>query len=189
MILLTGLPGSGKLTVATHLASLLQKRGEVVRVVDNHYVYNVILNLLPVDVTSHEHATWAAIESVREAIFRTVESLSPPSWSFVFTEHLKLGDEWFVERVQSIARTRRSSFVPVRLVCELSELERRVVSGERAPRFKSVSVVETWRLFASSKALEIIHDNSLTLNNTRLSAERTARRILDHLDEREGGRP
>jgi energy-coupling factor transporter ATP-binding protein EcfA2 len=183
VILLTGLPGSGKLTVATHLASLLRRRGSVVRVVDNHSVYDVIVNLLPVeDVTSLDPDAWSAIEAVREVVFNTVENLSPASWTILFTEHLEPGDEWFVDRIESIAAKRRSSFIPVRLACELSELERRVVSRERASRLKSTSIDETRRLFAESRALDIRHPNSLTLDNTSISAELAATRIVDHLD-------
>lgn len=182
VILLTGLPGCGKLTVAARLDSLLRNRGVVARVVDNHYVYNVILDLLPAGLSaSQSHAAWSAIETVRETVFRTVESLSPASWVFVFTEYLELGDEWFVERVKSIAAMRRSPFVPIHLTCELQELEHRVASSGRAPHHKSVSVEDTRRLYGTSDLLKIEHDNSLVLDNTRISAEFAANRILDHL--------
>ena len=57
--------------------------------VDNHHTSNVIFAGLNVDgVTPLPPEVWDRVREVREALLRTIEELSPPDWSFVFTNVL-----------------------------------------------------------------------------------------------------
>ena len=56
---------------------------------DNHHTSNVIFAALNVDgVTPLPPEVWDRVREVREALLRTIEELSPPDWSFVFTNVL-----------------------------------------------------------------------------------------------------
>ncbi|HUR47898.1 MAG TPA: hypothetical protein VMY88_00005, partial [Acidimicrobiales bacterium] len=69
----------------------------------------------------------------------TVAPLSPPGWSFVFTNWIgenESGARDYLERLRAIAGARASEFVIVRLVCETAELTTRVATPQRRERMK-----------------------------------------------------
>ena len=131
--LLVGLPGAGKYTIARALEALLTSRGCTVRVVDNHYMCNPIFGLVAQDgVTPLPPEVWERVSEVRDAVAQTIERLSPADWSFIFTHVVDTPDdlEW-IERLASLAERRASRFVVVRVLCELDELRRRLVTPSR----------------------------------------------------------
>ena len=59
LFLLTGFPGTGKLTVARAMAAQLEDAGQTVRIVDNHWINNPIFGLVAQDgVTPLPEAVW-----------------------------------------------------------------------------------------------------------------------------------
>ncbi len=65
VFLLTGFPGTGKLTVAGALRDLLEADGETVRVVDNHWINNPILGLIDQDgITPLPQGVWERVGEV-----------------------------------------------------------------------------------------------------------------------------
>lgn len=127
LVLLVGLPGSGKCTIAAALAARLAQEGREVGVLDNHYAANPILALVAQDGAAALPAdVWARVAQVRTAVLDTVADLSPRDWSFVFTADLgdAAEDVAFVQRIEAIATERGANFEIVRLVCELKELKR-----------------------------------------------------------------
>ena len=184
IILLIGLPATGKYTVAKRVAALLAERGETVRIVDNHYANNVIFNLLPVDgETPQPPEAWERIEEVRAAVLSTMETLSPPDWTFVMTLHATSdGDRDWVNGVASIARQRANRFAVVRLMCDLDELLRRVSSPDRRQRLKLTSREGARSAFQHQPVLEFDHPHTLTLDVTRLPPDEAAAAIVDHVD-------
>lgn len=183
VVLLVGLPGTGKLAVARELVSLIEQRDAPVRLIDNHYINNVIFNLLPTDgVTPLPAPVWDRVAEVRSAVFETIKRLSPLDWNFVLTVHIGDGDEGFIDAVASLAAARGSPFVPVRMLCDLEELERRVVTPERYQQLKSVSRDDVRREYIERPVPEIDHPNVVTLDVTNLPPADAARTILEKLD-------
>ena len=183
IILLIGLPATGKYTVAKHVATRLEARGETVRVVDNHYANNVIFNLLPVDgETPLPRAAWDRIEEVRDAVIETIATLSPPEWTFVMTLHATDGDRPWVDRVASIAAGRGSRFSVIRLLCSLDELMSRVTAPDRAERLKLLSIDGARSAFENQPILEYDHPNTLTLDITGLGPDAAADVVIGHID-------
>lgn len=80
VVLLTGLPATGKFTVGTEMVRQMEDRGMPARLVDNHYWNNVIFALLGNDGNGQTlpPEVWQRIMEVGEAIYRTMEDLSPP---------------------------------------------------------------------------------------------------------------
>lgn len=181
--LLMGFPGTGKLTIARALSALVRDQGQEVRVVDNHFINNPIFGLIEQDgVTPLPPEVWERVGEVREAVLRTIESLSPRSWSFIFTSDLVDRPEdraWF-DRLLQLSSRRQSVFAPVRLLCDLEELSRRVVSPERRVLMKSISVEELTARYPVEEVLDAGHPNTLTLDVTEAPPEIAAQRILDH---------
>jgi len=180
-----GYPGVGKYTVAKELADLASVDGLRVVVVDNHLTSNVIFSVLPVDGIAPLPATvWDRVQEVRDAVLRTIEELSPPEWSFVFTNVLTEGvpeDERVVDRLIELANRRHSRYVPVRLSCRTDELLARVTRPDRRARQKWVDPVGVRSFTDTSTVLDIDHPARLDIDVTSLPARDAAALILEHL--------
>ena len=183
LFLLIGFSGTGKLTVAKSLRDRLMERGHQVRLVDNHYINNPIFGLLDVDGRHPVPVgAWDRVGEVRDAVVSTIETLSPTDWSFIFTNDLiELPEEraW-VDRLAALAHSRDSLFLPVRLLCDVDELCRRVVSPERRVLLKWVSAEEVRHRAATEKVLDPRLPSTLTLDITSMTPDEAANRILAH---------
>ncbi len=181
---LIGLPGVGKFTVAKAMARLAAEAGQQLVVVDNHYVNNPIFGVIDTDGSKPlAQAVWDRVAEVGEAIFTTIETLSPQEWSFVFTNYLAQGEpgdwRWF-QRVRRLAKVRSSQFVPVRLLCDTDELCRRVTSLERRERLKLVDPAVVRELARTKPPLMPDDQDVLTVDVTGTGPDETAQAILKH---------
>lgn len=178
---LLGFPGVGKYTVAKEISRLTGAK-----IVDNHYVLNPIFGLIEQDgVTPLPPKVWDYAWQVHDAVSGVIRELSPRSWSFVFTNAIVDGDpesdQLFAE-VAEIARLRESLFVPVRLLAEVEELQRRVVRPERRERMKAASAEEARKIHAQHEVYKPDHPNTLTLDVTNLPPGEVAGKILAHAE-------
>lgn len=182
LFLLTGFPGTGKLTVARTLVDLLAAEGETVRLVDNHSINNTIFRLIEQDgLTPLPREVWDRVGEVWGTVIRTVETLSPKSWHMVFTAYLDgVTDTGWVPRLEEVAAARNSAFVPVRLLCDAGENARRIVSPERREAMKSMDPDEPHRLAAAGRPYDPGHRNGLTLDITAMPPDESAAKILEH---------
>jgi hypothetical protein len=183
VFLLIGFSGTGKLTVAKALTARLMERGAAVRLVDNHYINNPIFGLLDQDgVRPLPVGTWDRVGEVREAVVRTIETLSPLEWSFIFTNDLTDGpkERAWVQTLVGLADTRRSRLVVVRLLCDVEELSRRVVSPEGRGLMKWGDAEEVRRRAATEQVLDPDLPSTLTLDITSMPSFEAADRILTH---------
>jgi hypothetical protein len=110
---LIGNTAAARLEVAQEIAALAGAK-----VVDSQDIYAPIFNLLespkPADVPD---AAWAQVDAVRAAILKTVETLSPENWNFVFT-HAGIdipADVGVYRSVRNMAKRRGARFLPAAL--------------------------------------------------------------------------
>jgi hypothetical protein len=178
---LIGFPGTGKYTIAQAMRNRLEAAERPGRVVDNHYVNNVIFGLLELGAGVPEEA-WALCGEVWNPVLQTVETLSPPAWWFIVTNYLVegKGDREWMDRVAAVARRRGSDYVPVRLICAREELMRRVTGPARRDRRKITDPAVLERLLDTTPLLTPAGPHTLTLDVTHLSADAAAERILVH---------
>ena len=182
---LIGFPAAGKYTIAKELER--QADSHIV-VIDNHFTANVIFGVMDVDgIRRLPEEVWDRVEEVREAVFRTIETLSPADWSFVFTNVLSEGeprDAAAVDRLSRLASATNRRYLPVRLHCDVNELVTRITSEERKQRLKWIDP-EGVRAYATEHELIRLdgHD-ALDLDVTNTSAEATAATILVHASHR-----
>jgi hypothetical protein len=134
---LIGFPASGKLTVARALAEASSSRFVVL---DNHHTNNVIFSALDLDgVKPVPPAVWDRVREVRDALLRTIEGLSPSTWSFVFTNVLtddKPEDRRAVDDLVALAERTDRSYLPVVLRCGPDAIAARVANPDRRDRSK-----------------------------------------------------
>ncbi len=182
--LITGLPGVGKYTVGTALRDRIERRGEVARLVDNHWIANPIFGLVEHDgLNPLPSGVWPYVRAVADAVGGALEEVTPQHWQIIVTFHLDpSGDRDTVEWLAGIAAARNNLFVPVVLVCEVAEHERRIVQAERRLRMKSVDSDLPHRLVAAGEPIRPDHLNTFTLDTTEVSPAEAAARIEAHAD-------
>jgi hypothetical protein len=179
VICLVGFPGVGKLTIAQKLARLTGAQ-----VVDNHWINDPILRLVAHDnVTPVPEAVWPLVARVRGAVLEAIATLAPHTQNFIFTyagADEDAADREALEEYREVASRLGARFVPVRLLCEGSELARRIQSHRRHGR-KLVDAEEAFRNVRRFTVLGAHMPSALTLDVTQLSAEAAAAVILAHI--------
>jgi shikimate kinase len=181
IVYLVGFPGTGKYTIAKAICALTDAR-----LVDNHLINNPVFSVIPTGGPSPlPQAVWGKTWAIRRVVLDVIRDISPPDFSFVFTNQLVEGDpvdaRWFAEIVD-LASQRHSTFIPVRLICEESELCRRVSTVDRKTRFKTTDPEKARNIARTHEVLQVKHHNALTLDVTALSASESAEAILQHAD-------
>jgi len=187
MIHLIGFPGTGKYTIAKHMAVLQGGGVRRLVVVDNHYVSNPIFGVMDVDgITAIDPAVWGYVRKVRVAVMEAIRDLSPPGWSFVLTNVLLGGnaeDESAPAALAALAEARGAAFVPVRLHCQVDELTRRAVSPQRGERLKWRDGGGVRAMAESRSLIDLSHPNAFDLDVSALPAEIAAGLVLAHAAE------
>lgn len=182
---LIGYPGAGKLTIAKQLADTAERAGRRMVVVDNHHTSNVIFAVLDVDgVRPIGQEVWDRVGEVRETLYRAIEEMSPPDWSFVFTNVLIEGDptdEAIVRRIAQLAATRGNPYVPVRVDCSLDEILRRVPNPDRRERMKWIDAGAVRTFIGGNDLVRLDQPTALAVDATSCTPEDAAQRILAHL--------
>lgn len=171
---LIGHAGVGKLTTARAISALTGAK-----IVDNHTVNNPIFNLIEL-YQPHPlpREVWDRIAEVRRAIFETVAELSPRDWSFIFTlvAFEQPEDVAVYRAIREVAKRRGAKFQPVRLLCDIEELSRRIVSPERRILLKDTSA-DNARRDRMKPLMRFDEPNALDIDTTSASADEVARRI------------
>jgi hypothetical protein len=179
VLCLLGFPGVGKLAIAQTLARLTGAQ-----VVDNHWMNDPILRLVAHDsATPVPEAVWPLVARVRGAVLEAIATVTPRTQNFIFTyagADEDPADRKAFEEYREVASRRGARFVPVRLLCEASELARRIQSHSRRGR-KLMDAEEAFRNVQSFTVLGAHMPSALTLDVTELSAEAAAAVILAHI--------
>lgn len=168
IILLMGFAGTGKYTIGCRLSELTGAK-----LIHNHLINNPIFTVVDADgVKPLPAPVWDKVKQVRRLVYDSIREFAPPHLSFIFTMELRQNnpaDHFAFNELKKLAAVRGSLFVPFRLVCDVEELCRRVVSPERAGRLKEVSVERARKKSAEDMVLNPAHPNLRTLDVTRKS--------------------
>ena len=156
---------------------------------DNHATGNLILSILEPRVDPIPAEVWDRVGEVREVVYRTIADMSPPDWSFVFTNVLVADDPGDRAVVVRLARARpgeRSPLPPgaphVRAATRSSSGSSRP-SEVRAHKWTDVTAVERF-----VRAHDLVDVDGLDIDTTHQSPEQSAAAILAHLERaRRGG--
>lgn len=186
-IYLFGFPEVGKYTIAQEIA-----RQAGVIVVDNQLINMPIFTVLKPDgVTPLPPDVWDKVSSVWDIVFDTIIEIADPAFSFVLTNvllHEEQADQDRFRKVAERVSKRDGTLLPVRLLCDLDENKRRIVSPDRNERLKTISSNGLERLHEERSILTPDHPHTTTLDVTELGPEETASRIVEvatDLDDKE----
>ena len=165
-IWLTGLPCSGKSTIAERLRLLVATRGRRVEVLDGDVIRAELspeLGFARADRDTNVHRiAFLAQLLTKNGVITIVAAVSPHA------------------RAREQARERINDFIEVYVDCPLAECERRDVKGlyarARAGQLEAMTGVDD--------PYEVPEAPELTLRTLELSAEACARKVLELLKER-----
>lgn len=178
VIYIVGPPGVGKYTVASELAIQISAQ-----LVDNHYCLNPIFSLIQQDgITPLSDEVWRRVKQIREAVMKTIATLSPPDWNFVFT-HAFTGtpqDYEMAEQIFAVADRRSADILVVRLTCSPEELVKRVTMPQRQLRFKEVDPESALRN-ATLPLIDVCSRKTITIDTSSLNPSATVEQILQAL--------
>ena len=177
LVYLLGSPGVGKRTVAESLSRLT---GAIV--LDNHRINLPIMSLFDWDGSERlPTEVWGYVDTIRSAVLDALAEIAPRDASYVLTNALEVGYEAWFDRIEGIARTRGSVFVPVLLECELEEQLRRVGSEDRVVRLKLSDPEQAREFIAGTQFFRPTGPHALVLDTTRRGPDETAALIAEHV--------
>jgi len=180
MVLLIGFAGTGKYTIGRELC---ERTGA--KLVDNHLINNPVFTVVNADgVTPLPAAVWDRVKEVRAAVYKTIRELSPPGMGFVFTMELRESnpkDHKAFRDLERLAAACQCRFIPIRLICGVEELCRRVTDPARAAMLKEISPELARKKFAEDSLLNLPHPNQRTLDVTKRTASGSVDAILDEI--------
>jgi len=181
LVLLIGFAGTGKYTIGRELC-----RRTGAKLVDNHLIANPVFTVVNADgITPLPKEVWAKLKEIRRIVYDSIRDLSPANLGFVLTMELRQNnpeDISAIDDLEKLAAARKSLFVPIRLVCEVEELCRRVANPTRRGRLKEISVENTRRKSAEDAVLNPKHANVRTIDVTAKSPSETADAIIREED-------
>jgi len=180
-VLLIGFAGTGKYTIGRELC-----RRTGAKLIDNHLINNPIFKVVNADgVTPLPALVWDKVKDIRRIVYDAIRELSSPESGFVFTMELRQsnpGDHRAFLDLQELAAGRQSLFVPVRLLCDIDELCRRVGGPGRAEMFKEISLENTRKKFEEDSVLDADHPNLRTIDVSRKSPLESSNAILNEVN-------
>jgi hypothetical protein len=180
IVVLMGFAGTGKYTIGRELC---ERTGA--RLVDNHLINNPVFTVVNADgVTPLPAKVWDRVKEIRATVYQTIRELSPPEMSFVFTLELRESnplDHLAFHDLAELAAARQSRFVPIRLICGVEELCRRVTDPARAAMLKEISPELARKKSAEDEVLKAPHPNLRTLDVTKRTASGSVDAILDEV--------
>ena len=178
IIVLIGFAGTGKYTIGRELC---KRTGA--KLIDNHLINNPIFRVVNADgFTPLPARVWDKVGEIRRTVYDAIRELSPPKMSFVFTVELRQsnpGDHKTFIDLEQLAVARQSLFVPIRLICDVDELCRRVENPERVEHLKEISSESARRRASEHSVLNPSHPNLITIDVTRRGPVESVEVILE----------
>lgn len=200
ILVLNAFPGTGKLTIARHILSLLLTNTPPI-LLDNHTLIDPVSLILPTRNSAH----YALRKQIRDPIFAAIAARPESDLIVIFTTCLV--NEMDTDRLQwreflELARKRGIGFRCVNLVCSEESNRVRLESGERLrgregdgkeklvdgevlkgirDRYTLLSADGRGGKEAEGEDGKSVEIKNLILDTTALSAEESARRILGWL--------
>jgi hypothetical protein len=180
IVALIGFAGTGKYTIGRELC---ERTGA--RLIHNHLINNPIFTVVNADgVTRLPPGVWDRVVEIRATVYQAIRELSPPEVSFVITMELRESnplDHLAFDDLVELAAARESRFIPIRLICGVDELCRRVADPGRVAMLKEISPELARKKSLEEEVLNPPHPNLRTLDVTKRTASGSVDAILDEI--------
>ena len=180
VVLLYGMPASGKYTVAKKIQ---EKCGGVL--LDNHYFYDLFEHITEVsDEQWYEYS--GRVIKVRNAFMDVLRKYYPQKTPvrYIFTSVI-LSGESFPARLQKFARDIHADFIPIELNVSKEELLARCDTEMRRQRNKISNPEKYSKLLKQwmPRAFHSRSNNKLVIDSSNWSSDETFAKIKKHLKQ------
>jgi hypothetical protein len=183
IIHINGFPGTGKLTIAKILVTLLRKELNVEsQLIHNHLLIDLAAAVL--DRTDEGYQDFR--KQTRDLIFQTLEQNTATYQRIHIFTDFQSGDplgSMVCAEYAAMADRRGALLIPIIINCDEAENLRRVASDERS-RYNKLVDAKLVKMFRENEAgVHRFRDNTLSLevDVTHTSAEDAAKLIKDHV--------
>ncbi|MEN9327718.1 MAG: hypothetical protein RI947_526 [Candidatus Parcubacteria bacterium] len=170
LIFIYGVPAAGKLTVANELAALTGYK-----VFHNHAATDFVMSLFPWDHPERRRLT-------TKFRLEMIEAAAKEGINVIFT-YGAVGAQFneFVSKVVEAVENYKGTVCFVKLMCSKEELLKRVTANSRKQHNKIITAKEIEdKLQEIDYSQEFPQKPSLVIDNTQLSPQETAKRIVTH---------
>jgi len=180
IILLMGIAGTGKMTIGETIV----KQNSLVKLATSELFLESVLKLLGDNEQiwwSLDEKGWAAVNQALDVMLYTIAEACPKESNFVITSEMLADNPYhqdYFERIQRAAKKRAATLTPIRLICKLDELLKRVQNNSRLAYFKTRDVELIKKRFAEEQVFFSKMPNELTLDVTHLTPEESAIKIM-----------
>ncbi len=186
IILLSGIAGTGKKTIGQAITEI----NPMFKLVHHHDYLDPILKLLnknPKNINPDsiwwdlDDNGWESLKKARRVAFDTIAYACSADDSFVITYELLKNDIYhqaIFDEIKKLADIRNATFIPVRLICELEELLKRLCSHERKKYYKTQDVQLIKQRYSNTEVFQSRLKNELTIDVSSLSPEESAHKII-----------
>ena len=182
VIYLFGFPATGKYTIAKEIVAQTDAR-----LIDNHLINNVIFSVIrPDGKTKLPEEVWQFTRQVSDLVREAAVKLVSAEENFIFTNALNEEyppDHITYEKVLEVAKQRDALFVPVRMVCDLEVLQKRIGSKDRQERMKMTDPEGIAEHYQNWTVLNPDHKYKFELDTTHLTVQEAVAAILTHVKQ------
>lgn len=175
LIFLHGLPGVGKLTVARELSALVGYR-----LFHNHLTVDLVSAVFDFGTRPFRDLR----EEIWLSVFRRAAAERLGGLIFTFAFERTVGEDFVPRVLEAVESGGGGRVMFVSLTCEAGALRRRIGEPSRGA-FRKLNSLELFDELSASGAIftrERIGRDDLTLDNTHLSPEESARRVARHFN-------
>ncbi|HAG53015.1 MAG TPA: hypothetical protein DCL21_04425, partial [Alphaproteobacteria bacterium] len=150
IIYFNGMPGSGKLTMAKMVAQKIDAR-----VIDNHKFNNLLFDIKSFNEEVPKFV-WESIRNIKREIFGLLEVL-PQDNDYIFTGiTTKFKENMSFNGVKDLAEKLDSDFYLINLVCDESELLKRIDTTSRKEN-KKITCKKLYQELIDVKSLKLMN--------------------------------
>ena len=175
VVLLYGNPACGKLTIAKKITEKYK-----FHLMDNHYFNNIIFPYIEL-TTPNVLAVYPDINKIKKIWMDDVVKYGKKDGGFIFTDVL-VDDKSVRENVKNMkefAKKLGYRFLPIKLVCNVEDIKKRINTKDRGAKFK-LTDFNVWKNYIhNTKFLDV--ENSLVINNSNI--ENTMSLIYSEIDK------
>lgn len=178
LILIYGMPSSGKYTMAKRL----HEDGALL--LDNHYFHDFVRPFIKAEEDEKDHY-FQELGKLRTAFYDILRNFYPKKRlsRYVFTAVFVDGEEQNINDLMDLAKDIKADFIPIELNASSEILKKRCQTDNRRNRNKVSSPDVMEKILNKNNLIGFEHPNKLAIEVSELDENQTYNIILEHLSK------